>query len=965
MESMNLSLRNLYKVLTKADYPVYTVEIFPPGRLRNLTLVTFWKDMFWTMYGEDADLSVFDTGNGRSRSLSKLLGGMESGGFKAKWFGDLASKLTPERMQACIDYCYGFFKRNNARIEVLEKRLKDYIDGVTSNDALMSKHVQLFLSQLPRQCTAIEEGLVRSSYVFAWLSVYALFSGRTDDPYLNDLKRLQPTIFQMTEKKYTSYVSEKVNLPEVITDGDCVLKYTKLDCDSYFGNEELIQHTVQDLKTEDKLLISGIGGIGKTEFIRQMLPYLIASNRFTHIAYMQYTDSLALSLKNAFPQGAGMTEEKLYKFCETLLCDGRKTLFVIDNLIADKEEKSYLAGLKCCVIASSRMTAMPGFRKLAMQPLSSVEGLQLFSVVSGQKVENDYGETTRVIEILGGHPLLITMIAKICRIKYWSVGELKKNIYRGSLSGLTYVENGTTETIRHVLQQMVDASGLNPNERKLLVLMAMLPTKGYTPAELYPFAKDCCDSEDSLANAMQRMTDYSYLLRTSSGYEMHPAVAEYFLMAPPDADDYPLLWEACADRMENGDDREYRAVIPMIYELLKHTKRLNRTAIRAVVEMESAYIHGSFLYDYEVLKKKHREWLNTCVHEACDEERYWISMGYYAKVMNHYERLNECLDGLNSLDTEILLCPQNYVSLTNMLDNFYLADRLCNGDLIDSIVARIDPGETNAKYRISYLCLLAQKYRYREHNIEKALNTLKQAEKVIIDNDMEKQTSCANVDNRIVFCLADLCRYEETLPYIERCLHVMRINGYTEDSPSLMATRSTYAFMLMSCGRFEDAVQEYESLKRLYHKHNRTATTECVTVNCNLLRCYIMTDRKQQLKDIFPEFRDQMKTIKTFLPNQLTYLVVSVLCHLYLDEPDEVSALIEQAREISAQLPNTANWKAARLEAAEALRLCMVGRMAEGSRLFEQQKVVLEKEDKLLFIDTRILMKLYQTINHI
>ena len=286
MESLNLSLRNLYKVLTKADYPVYTVEIFPPGKLRNLTLVTFWKEMFRTMYGDEADLSVFDTGNGRSRSLSKLMGGMESGGFKVKWFGDLASKLSPERMLNCIDYCYDFFKKNNARIEVLEKRLKDYIGSVIANDALMSKHVQLFLSQLPRQCAQIEEGLVRCSYVFAWLSVYALFSGRTDDPYLNDLKRMQTTILQMTEKKYTSYVSEQLNLPEVITGGDCVLKYTKLDSESYIGNEELIQHIVQSLKAEDKLLISGIGGIGKTEFIRQILPYLIASNRFTHIAYM-------------------------------------------------------------------------------------------------------------------------------------------------------------------------------------------------------------------------------------------------------------------------------------------------------------------------------------------------------------------------------------------------------------------------------------------------------------------------------------------------------------------------------------------------------------------------------------------------------------------------------------------------------------------------------------------------------
>lgn len=104
----HICLKNVYRVLTRYNYPEYVDLPFPAGQLKKLTLVSFWRFAFFSVFPKGTDLQIFDIKQGRSRSLTKLLNGTEGPRFRMKWFHALSLSLSPELITALTHFFIRF-----------------------------------------------------------------------------------------------------------------------------------------------------------------------------------------------------------------------------------------------------------------------------------------------------------------------------------------------------------------------------------------------------------------------------------------------------------------------------------------------------------------------------------------------------------------------------------------------------------------------------------------------------------------------------------------------------------------------------------------------------------------------------------------------------------------------------------------------------------------------------------------
>ena len=97
-----------------------------------------------------------------------------------------------------------------------------------------------------------------------------------------------------------------------------------------------------------KYLISGIGGIGKTELMRQLVSWMEQEEVKCRIAAVQYEENLAVSFSRSFLNLTGESvderfHEGIYHLSEE---HQEKTVLFLDNMNHTEEEDPYLSELK-------------------------------------------------------------------------------------------------------------------------------------------------------------------------------------------------------------------------------------------------------------------------------------------------------------------------------------------------------------------------------------------------------------------------------------------------------------------------------------------------------------------------------------------------------------------------------------------------------------------------------------------
>ena len=187
------------------------------------------------------------------------------------------------------------------------------------------------------------------------------------------------------------------------------------------------------IKDNGKLLVSAVGGLGKTELVKRFLDTVIQAETETTgvevIAWIPYDNvDIRASMKEALHLQCEL-EDVWFKVQELVVDYGNRMLLVIDNIeSAEDEYLSKLVNLQCRVILTSRQREIPGFKKvLDLEPLS-IEACRELFYKHYQFDERNNELVNDIIALTAKHTIMIVFIAKVACLEEMSLKELYEKL---------------------------------------------------------------------------------------------------------------------------------------------------------------------------------------------------------------------------------------------------------------------------------------------------------------------------------------------------------------------------------------------------------------------------------------------------------------------------------------------------------------------------------------------------------
>ncbi len=268
-------------------------------------------------------------------------------------------------------------------------------------------------------------------------------------------------------------------------------------CSNFIGREkeeEIIGTWLEQNETQC-LLITGMGGIGKSTLIRS---YLIRNRqKFDTILYLQYQTSLIQTLTddvylhiNTVEKRKEETKTDYFKRkfrCIQKLVSKTKTILVIDNYEAeDVEDLSYILNADWKVIIVSR-TVLPisDIHILKLDAIADKNSLKrLFEKNLGKRVlEQQYLEI--IIKKVAGHTLALELIAKQIAGSYLSLEQaallvLEKGFSDMAPERIVYEKDNKTsyETIENIISALFQNNQLSESKKILMKILSLFDASG-------------------------------------------------------------------------------------------------------------------------------------------------------------------------------------------------------------------------------------------------------------------------------------------------------------------------------------------------------------------------------------------------------------------------------------------------------------------------------------------------------
>ena len=327
---------------------------------------------------------------------------------------------------------------------------------------------------------------------------------------------------------------------------------------SYFtGRETELKELRQRVEEGRKsVLVSGMGGIGKTHICRKLFEEYLNKHAeggncpFRHIGYIEYSGDMGGSLQNCLKfrqqEKPEQNQEAAWKELEYLASDGKLLLFVdnVDRPIGEDAGLQRLRGIPGAVVMTSRQASFSdefepyriGF--LGMEQCKEIYGKIRFEGSRGKVNPEDVGDLEYIIEnLVGRHTITVELLAHLARTKLWTVKRLREELEQKGFR-LTFHKGGEFVNIQESYEKLYDLSGLTEAEQNILEAFSVFP--------YIPLAAETCnewlladagvnEDEDILMGLYQK--GWLQFDAGQEGYALHPVFAQF-------------IYERCKPTME-------------------------------------------------------------------------------------------------------------------------------------------------------------------------------------------------------------------------------------------------------------------------------------------------------------------------------------------------------------------------------------------------------------------------------
>ena len=536
VERITLSLKNIYRLLMNDDFPVYSDRVIGKKQRKGQTLLRFWKDMmvheFCALpYGK----TIWREDGMRSRSFSNLCNRNDELKIYHEYARELGSCISADTLLHQIELFEHFLLGREYSDAALRYRLKALLhlleDDECVTGAICDHLKEIFGVIMATANSEPEISTFRMSCLLTVMTLYAaagLAMGDSTMAALRDDALGMDALWQMRRQKQQQGSRDV----RILTAYTGLLQDTNLSRNHFFGREADL-FNLQDLAASGKkCLISGIGGVGKTELLRQLIRRCVEERLVDKLAIIPYRTDLAESVLYAFPQlRQPGQEETLNVVLHRLEAEAQEgsLLVLVDNVTGNTDSDvglARLAQLPCTVMLTSRRKQMEGFEAYPLSVPNTDACELIFRDNYGSPLtEADRQELRSFLsDPAFCHPLILRLIARAAKSKNWSVAELHQSLAQSS--SLTWMEEGRQIRLGQILTQWYPASQIPSGCGMLIQLFTLLPRDNYPVDMLLEYFPQLFPDEKELSANLAMLVSRSLLEQHDGGYSMHPVIAQ-------------------------------------------------------------------------------------------------------------------------------------------------------------------------------------------------------------------------------------------------------------------------------------------------------------------------------------------------------------------------------------------------------------------------------------------------------
>ncbi|HBE9109969.1 TPA: tetratricopeptide repeat protein [Clostridioides difficile] len=649
---------------------------------------------------------------------------------------------------------------------------------------------------------------------------------------------------------------------------------------NFTGRKEEMNRICKLLDNNKNVLISGMGGIGKTEIFKNLYHKYNEEN-FDYLVYLNYENTIDNTIMNSIlrTQISDNYNNDLQSTWNNLsrISNNKKAIIFIDNMnktIKEDPSLKKLNSLSCSILITSRNKVFQNFEVVDIDFMEEgiCKDLFLKTCVELKKDYKIFSEEEQLLDyiikkIIFRHTQTIILLSHIMIDNCWNINELKENILKEKFN-LEYLKNGIDDAILiEEYKKLFTLSNLKENKEldaiNVLEAFSIFP---YIPLPieicnrwlLEDAKKIMAENKSSCSNMLiNKMYRKGWLQSNEKEdcFYMHPIISQTILsMNELHFENHINLIKNCSkDILKSGEYIE-KYKFPF-YVFAKNI--LNHLYNDESIEISDLYTNLISIekVDFEELEKR-------LIHYKKRIKLIRNVKGDILKEANTYNNIGVIYENLREFDKAIGYCEK-------ALDIFELnksKDRDINllriyGNL-STIYSRVEKHK-KALYYCKKELKIAKKilnkkdielaYVYKNIGFvnsnlgddENALDCYKNALEIGKTNLEENHIEILNLYNNITSVYINLGEYEKALNYSKKMLNL----NESREKESLYHKASSYNNISSSykyLEEYEKAVKYGKKAKDILIEMFGTESIELAYVYNNLGTFYLDLNQKEK-----------------------------------------------------------------------------------------------------------------------
>lgn len=904
MARYTITLRNLYKVLTKTDFPMPSHNVLSGHEKAGLVQNAFLQEMcIPELQCGQTGMMLWRNTEVRNRTFSSMCNRTLRPSTYEKYAEEIAKQISPRLVYNQARRFGLFLVRHEYDHEVLSTRLTKLIEIANENGEI-EKDIYSFLISakrglVDRDIDETKKGF-EAGFLLTWLFIYAM----TDSAFSKIIAKVScdPGKYELQVFLNSSDKNQENRKVKYYGSLRSIAGGTALPAHKYFGHEDELLDLRDAILSQGKIWIHGIGGIGKTEIVRQIIRQCTVEHIIDSVCMIQYTHNLAFSIRKCFPNydvNSSDASNKTVKDILVYLADklGKNGLVIIDNMDHISEEDRDI--LNCllkeqyAVVITSRMAKMPGFVGFPLRECTPQECLSIYRANLGSvmSAEDKYLFLTLMQNTVLCHPQTVYLLSKTAKSRRMSF----ENIIE-ALQGNALLVGGKCQVndLVHMYKTLYSLHDLSEDERRLTDFFTMLPINSYEADWLEKnfdvHKANATDLAKSLASA-------GILNESDNGFSMHPLVAQCLRKKSISesrlndlfgkmADNHLLDWEVFAKiktdvRYLGG---LYRTTCEVLFHLsdliLKHVHTGNLILSLSQIY----YVFDVSFADYT----RQKSLLNQRLHTALDNE---LADKVCLILNSRYMLTDECTDRYITIARNIMTQKAQRCKLdTCFLIN--LGFTLVQSEYVNDSIEILENGTENSTdvvLKLTGYGYLAERC-YFSGQIQKSSDVVHKALKMV---DEQKDINALDKAIALGFCFNLLLACKEYDNLLHRIDELEAITAGDELPVPVcmeykMIAMTARSNLYMTMGKPDEALQIQLDYGKYIAKSTGTDSYEYVMVLHTIAMIY------RALGDVVSSqkyFEDSLQRVSSSAPVMVTLLILNNYAVLCLENNNTKKAL--------------------------------------------------------------------------